>query len=141
MSQSRECILTIVLGLTLVSCSGPKTISRDELRSDLLAAISLASETQLFINQLQGERVTPAFANGHLGYLSTEASRLDAELRQAKTDEGLAAAHESGRPQLDSLTTMLADLINKTAEQESLFAGRQRAARIRLILEHTKDEL
>ena len=72
MSQSRKCILIMVLGLALVSCSGPKTISRDELRSDLLAAISLASETQLFINQLQDERVAPAFAKGHLGYLSKD---------------------------------------------------------------------
>jgi hypothetical protein len=140
MSQSRKYILTIVFALTLVSCSGPKTISRDELRSDLLAAISLASETQLFINQLQEGRVTPAFAKGHLGYLGTEGSRLDDELRQAKADEGLAGALGNGRAQLDSLTTMLADLKRKTGNKESLSAGRQQVTRIRMILEHAKDE-
>jgi hypothetical protein len=141
MSQGGKCILTIFLGLALVSCSHPKTISRDDLRSDLLAAISLASETQLLINQLQERRVTSAFAEGHLRYLGKEASRLADELRQASADDRITSALVSGRAQLNSLAMMLADLKNKTGDEESLAAGRQQAARIRMSLEHAKDEV
>ena len=90
MFHVRKCILILFVGLALVSCSRPKIISRDELRSDLLAAISLASETELFINQLQEGRATPEFAAGHLEYLRKDASRFANELRQARTDERIA---------------------------------------------------
>ena len=49
--------------------------SREELHSDFLAAISLASETELFIDQLQEGRGTLTFAEGHLAYLHKEAVR------------------------------------------------------------------
>jgi hypothetical protein len=62
MSRSGKCILIALLSLSLASCSRPKTISREALHSDLLAAISLASETELFINQMQEGRFTPALA-------------------------------------------------------------------------------
>jgi hypothetical protein len=119
MSQSRKCILTMFLGLALLSCSGPKTIPRDELRSDLLTAISLTSETELFINQLQERRVTLAFAEGHMKYLGKEASRLADKLRQAIADDRITGALESGRAQLDSLAMMLADLKIKPVKRKA----------------------
>jgi hypothetical protein len=129
------------LSLSLVSCFRSKTISRDELRSDLLAAISLASETELFIDKLQQGRATPAFAKGHLAYVYNEASRSSDDLRQARASERMVDALESGLAQLDSLTTMLAGLQGKTGDKESLSAARQEAARIRMVLTRTKDEL
>jgi hypothetical protein len=141
MCQSRKYILTLFVSLALVSCSRPKTISRDELRSDLLAAVSLASETELFIEQLQEGRATPAFAASHLDYLHKEASRSTDELRQAHADERMAGALENDHAQLDSLAMMLADLKEKSVDKESLSAARQQAAKIRMILEHAKSEL
>jgi hypothetical protein len=140
-SRNRKCILILLFSLTLISCSRPKTISREELHSDLLAAISLASETELFINQLQDGRATSAFAEGHLAYLHQEASRSANELRRARADEPMAGALENGRTQLDSLSTMLADLKAKSDNKESLSASRQQAAKIRMNLEHVNDEL
>jgi hypothetical protein len=141
MSQSGKYISTIFLCLTLVSCSRPKTIHADELRSHLMAAISLASETELFINQLQERRFTSAFAEGHARYLSKEASRLADELRHASADGRIKSALEIGRTQLNSLEIMLAELEKKTGDRESLSAERQQATKIGMILEHTKNEL
>jgi hypothetical protein len=107
MSQIVNCILLMLLGLILVSCSHTKTISREERRSDLLAAISLASETELFIDQLQEGRVTQTFAEVHIAYLHREASRSADRLRQAPADERMTGAIEKSRAHLDSLTTIL----------------------------------
>jgi hypothetical protein len=141
MSQSRNFILLLFVGVALASCSPPKTISRDELRSDLLAAISLASETELFIDQLQEGRVTPAFAEGHLAYLDKEASRSENELGQARAGERMTGTLEVGRAQLASLATMLADLKENSSNKESLSTGRQQALKIKMILEHAENEL
>jgi hypothetical protein len=138
----RNPLLIVFIGLTLVSCSSPKTISRDDMRSDLLAAISLASETDVFVSQLQESRVTPAFAEGHLNYLFKEATRSAKELRQAyPTDDRVAGALENCRGQLNSLATLLADLQEKIGDKERLTAGRRQTARISMILENAKDEL
>jgi hypothetical protein len=141
MSRSGKCILVALLSLALGSCSRPKTISGDALHSDLLAAISLASETELFINQMQEGHVTPAFAEGHLSYLDKEASRSASELRQARADKRMDGALETGLVQLDSLATMLADLKQKSGDKDSLSSGRQGAIKIRMILEQAKAEI
>jgi hypothetical protein len=127
--------------LSLFSCLRSNTISRDQLRSKLLAGISLASETELFIDQLQKGRATSAFAKSHLAYVYQEASRSADELRQTHVNERMADTLENGRAQLDSLATMLAGLKEKPGDQESLSAGRQQAARIRMALTQAKDEL
>jgi hypothetical protein len=143
MSQSRNFVLLFFVGIALVSCSRSKTISRDELRSDLLSAASLASETELFIDQLQEGRVTPAFAEGHLAYLDKEALRSEKELGQARAGavERIASAVEIGRAQLAFLTKVLTDLRENNGNKESLSAGRQQAAKIRTILEHAENGL
>ena len=140
MFVGRRYVIPILAGMALVSCSGNKTLSRDGLRSALLEGISLASETELFIDQLQQGRTTQAFAEGHLAYLEQEAWRSANELRQART-AGRMIAVENGRIQLNSLATMLADLKNKVGDKQGLSARRQQAAKVRTILEHAKDEI
>ena len=71
----RKPILILLICLILASCSRPKTVPRKELRSDLISAISLASETELFLGQLLEGRATPLFAQSHLEHLHQEATR------------------------------------------------------------------
>jgi hypothetical protein len=75
-----------------------------------LAAISLASETELFIDQLQEGCVTLTFAEGHLAYLHKDAACSADEIRRARADKRMAGALENGRAQLDLFTTTLAGL-------------------------------
>jgi hypothetical protein len=53
----------------------------------LISAISLASETELFIDQLLEGRATPTFAQGHLDYLRHEATRAADALQEAHAGE------------------------------------------------------
>jgi hypothetical protein len=73
----RKPILILLICLILASCSWPKTAPRKELRSDLISAISLASETELFIGQLLEGRATPLFAQSHLEHLHRLAATPD----------------------------------------------------------------
>jgi|SRR4051812_20809158 hypothetical protein len=141
MQGSGKCILILSLSLTLVSCSRPQTISAKELRSDLLVAISLASETELFIHQLQEGRTTASFAEGHMAYLGKEARDSANELRQKHADNAMAGVLENCRAQLDSLAALVNDLEDKSRDKKRLSAGVEQAANIRMSLEHTKDEL
>jgi hypothetical protein len=78
--------------LLSLSCSRPKTMTADDLRSDILSAISLASETQMFIQQMQNDRGTWPFDVGHLDYLRDEAIRSAKELHDAQPDSAMAVA-------------------------------------------------
>jgi hypothetical protein len=140
-SLSLTSFLVLFFVLASVSCSRSKTISRAELRSDVLGAISLASETELFTNQLQEGRVTAAFAKGHFEYSFKEATRSANELRQGYADSRIAGALENCHAQLESLATLLGDLKEKPFDKERLSAASQQAARIRMILQHAKEEL
>jgi hypothetical protein len=141
MPLSHNCFLTVSLGLAMVSCSRSKTTSRDELRSDLQAAVSLASETELFTDQLEEGRATRAFAEVHLTYLEKDVARSAQELHQANPNDSMVGPLEAGRTQLDSLARVLAILKEKSGDDESLVAGKKQAVRIQSILQHAKDSL
>jgi hypothetical protein len=133
--------LTLLFCLILTSCSNSRSISRDELRSVLLAAISLASESELFIGQLQEDRITPAFAQGHLAYLRQEVTRVPDTLRKARADEGMSRQLESCRAQMAALALLLGNLENGTQDKYKLSADKQQIRRIRLVLEQANAQL
>jgi hypothetical protein len=135
---SRKRLLILLIGLAAVSCSSPKTISREELNSDLLAAISLSSETELFISQLQKSRVTTQFAEVHLEYLTKEVARSAHELSEGTPNDGLAGAAENCHAQLKSLANILTGLKGKTGDMDRLSADKQQVERIQNVLEHSK---
>ena len=135
----RKHILILLICLVLASCSRSKTVSRQELRSDLIAAVSLASETELFIGQLLEGRATPAFARGHLDYLRQEATRAADTLREAHAGEGMAGQLESCRAQMAALALLLAG--HRAEATDKLSDDRQQARRIRLVLEQENAQL
>jgi hypothetical protein len=137
----RKPILILLICLILASCSRPKTVPRKELRSDLISAISLASETELFLGQLLEGRATPLFAQGHLEYLHQEATRAADALEEAHAGEGMAAQLESCRTQMAALALLLAGLQNRTEAGDRLSDDRQQARTIRLILEQVNGQL
>jgi hypothetical protein len=140
-SHARKWLSILLACFAFNSCSHAKTMSRDELRSSILAAVSLASETEVFIDQLEEGRVTDAFAQGHLNYLSNEVMRSANELRQARTESQLGDALLTSRMETDSLAKTLSDLKAKASDAESLTATRNKVARIAGILLSTAQEL
>jgi hypothetical protein len=119
--------------LTLIGCTPTKTITRGELRSDLFSALSLASQTELFINQIEGDRITRQFRSGHADYLHDDALRQAKDLRKSRTDSDTAKTVGLSAGQLDDLARELT-LIRVRNENEMLPGVRQRVETIRKAL-------
>jgi len=127
--------------LSLVSCSNTtNTIRSEELHSELQSAISLASETQWFIGQIQEGRVTPQFSKSHLDYLSVEAMRSRKELSKMPSDSSIAQTLEASRIQVDSLVKQLTILKADLSNPRILFASNEQIAQIRHALEDEKEQ-
>ncbi len=73
-------LLSLLSVVGLVLCAPAKTVTADEMRSHLLSALSLTSETELFIGQIESARVPSQFQVGHAEYLRDEAERDAKEL-------------------------------------------------------------
>ena len=87
----------------LVSCSQSKTLTAEDLKSELASAVSLASETQMFVEQWQKDRLTASFIKTHLDYLQQEARNSIKQLEGARAEPSLAAKAETSRTQLKAL--------------------------------------
>ncbi len=61
----------VVLG----GCSHQKTMSADELHSQIISGISLSAETEMFLHVVRQGRTTRNCARGHLDYLANQAKR------------------------------------------------------------------
>ena len=61
--------------LLLLVCTGrsrKKTLTSDELKSQLTRAISFASEEEMFVDYIRAGRATSNFAEQHAAYLDVE---------------------------------------------------------------------
>jgi len=76
-------IYGLIALLALTSCAGTETKSASELHSDLRSALSLASETNLLIAQIEAGRLLPHFQREHANYLRKEALRQAKEVRDS----------------------------------------------------------
>ncbi len=133
MYAMKRSVLSFIAVLTLVSCASAKTISAEELHSDLLSALSLASETGLFIAQIENGHLLPQFRAGHADYLRHEAGRQAKQLRESRTDSGDAKTPAQGAEQLELLARVLTSIRAQTRD-EKLVEARQGVAAIRRTL-------
>ena len=125
----------------LSSCSGAKPLSRDKLRSDLLSAISLSSETDLFIDRMRDGRAPFSFAKAHIHYLRQEASRLAYKLSQTTSEPKIAAQYAACRNGLNDLNIVLRDLDETENSENRLWNAQQKVATIKKLLEEAKAAL
>jgi hypothetical protein len=87
----------------LVSCSQSKTLTAEDMKSELASAVSLASETEMFIEQWQEDLLTPSFIKAHLGYLQQETRSSIEELEDTQAEPSVASKAENCRTQLKAL--------------------------------------
>src|SRR5437868_11441115 len=130
MRDMKRSVLCFIAVLAFVSCALPKTITTDELRSHLLSALSLASETDLFIGQIEEGRVLQRFRIAHADYLREEARRQAQELRESRSDSRQTRTLALCAEQLEHLIHELT-LIRVPNHDETLPAARQRVEAIR----------
>jgi hypothetical protein len=123
-------VLYLIAVLVFVSCASAKTISAEELRSQLLSALSLASEADLFIGQVEEGRVLQRFRIAHADYLREEARRQAQELRESQSGSGHTKSFTLCAEQLELLSHELT-LIKVPKQELALPAARQRVEAIR----------
>ena len=125
----------IVCVLVISSCSRQKTISPEELHSHIQEAISLASESELFIDSVRERRTTYHFAVEHAGYLDRMAGRKLKELEQAKSAPEMQSRLQQLRTELNDLEQNLSDLRNGIGNDQALAQSARRIASVKNRLE------
>jgi hypothetical protein len=126
----KRSVLSLIAVLVFVLAAPAKTLTAQELRSHLLAALSLASETELFIGQIEEGRILQQFRMRHADYLRQEARRQAQEMRESRSDSGDTRAPARCAEQLELLIHELA-LISVPNHDETLPQARQRVHAIR----------
>ncbi len=126
----------VCLALTaLTSCSRQKTMSRDELQSNLRSAESLAAETSTFIDYVRQNRATDQYAKGHAEYLLSAVGRIATELHQARPPADGAPEFAQGRTQVDALAAELSILRMRIGHSDELAREQHGIAAIRNALQ------
>lgn len=92
----------------LVACS--HSLSHEELQSKYSASISLASETETFLNHRPGHPYSTQFIRGHLSNLQDQAADIDRDLAGASAETNDASSLNSLKTATQDLTQTLADL-------------------------------
>jgi hypothetical protein len=118
-------LVSSIITLALVCCAQAKTISNEELRSDLRLALSLASETELFIGQVENGHLLPEFQAGHADYLRDAAMRQASELRESSPESGDTKIVSTCAEQLELLARELALIRTISRDDESLPEARK----------------
>jgi hypothetical protein len=106
--------------LMLVSCSHQKKESREDLRSDLTAATSLATESESFLVYVLQGRSTQSYAEGHLSYLADEAQHNAEDLQKAAPESGLETQFKQCQRQLNLLQGEIQAASRAKADAQSL---------------------
>ncbi|HWR15016.1 MAG TPA: hypothetical protein VN577_09315 [Terriglobales bacterium] len=141
MANGAKLFVVIFAVVTITSCSHPKRLSTEELRSTLTQAVSFASESETFIDYVVQKRATKSYARGHLQYLLDELSRSAKETHESiaalSTQEILAESQD----QLDHLVAAVRYASREQDDPEKLRVAKQQIANTRRALEKAKDSL
>jgi uncharacterized coiled-coil protein SlyX len=133
--------LAIGFILVLSACSRDKTLTTDELRSDLISAKSLAAETEMFLDYVRQNRATKYFAQAHIQYLIEEVERSRKELNESSAVQGEEDPLQKLRTQLDTLTAELRNIRGSLKDQAALATAKEHVARIRQALDDASSSI
>jgi len=136
-------LVAFALGLILLlsACSRHKTLTRDELRSEITSAKSLAAETEMFLDYVRENRATKHYAQGHIEYLAEEIEQSRKELQDSSPAQGEEDALQTLRAQFDALSTELHNLHGKLEDHAALATAKQRIDSIRQSLDDANSSI
>jgi hypothetical protein len=123
-------IVPFTIILLLACCSHQQRLSRDDLHSQLTSAASFASEAELFIEYVQQNHSTRAYAQGHTDDLTAEVKRSAEQLRDASVSPELQPTLDLCRTQLELLANALSDLHSGFANSDALSAAKEKLRKI-----------
>ena len=138
-----KAIGVFVLGsiLTLSACSRHKTLTRDELRSEIFSAKSLAAETEIFVDYVRQKRATKHYAQGHIEYLAKQVENSRQELHQSSPVQGEEDAFQKLSAQFDALHAELHIIGKKLDDVNALATAKEHIARIRQTLDEANSTI
>jgi hypothetical protein len=138
--MARFTVAPLLVGLLVFSsCSRTKTL--EDARSDVTSAVSLAAESETFIDYIRQGRATGNFTAGHIQYLIEEIQRSTQELAEPVPDERVRRKLEEVSSELRALVTELQTVSHEIGNAQALTAIRERVTAIRHRLEAANSSL
>jgi hypothetical protein len=113
---------------SIVGCGESKPITDEELRSEIQSIISIASEANLFLAQVQQQKVTRTFASEHLKYLTDQNDETLSDLAKASGTQRNDSILRETRAEARQLSAELATL--STSVSKPSFDSANRIAQI-----------
>lgn len=96
----------------LVACS--HSLSHEELQSEYRASISLATETEVFLNHRVGHTYSAQSTQAHLSFLEKQGSDIQSDLASASAEPPDASSLSALKTAARDLTQTLDDLRSQT---------------------------
>lgn len=127
--------------LMLPACSRHKTLTRDDLRFEIVSAKSLATETEMFLDYVGQKRATKHYAQGHIDYLAEEVENSRRELQESSPVQGEEGALGKLRAQSDALNAELYSVRGKLDDQAALATAKKHIATILQSLDDANSSL
>ena len=134
-------LTAVLLLLVCTACTRTKTLTSEDLKSQLTRAISFASEEEMFVDYIRAGRATSNFAEQHAAYLDAEIQRSADELAKAVPQWRTQAALQRCRIQLNQLRQELWNVRTHRDDKNALSAIKARVEEIRRDLEQAKSAL
>lgn len=119
-------------------CSHQKTLSRDELRSNIKKAISYAAETELFVDFVRQQHSTTHYAEAHPSYLAEEIEDSVKELTQSKADPSDEQTARLLNAALHVLSDALGAVRSSPTDEQTLAVAKARATAVRQRLQEAQ---
>ena len=115
-----------------MACSSSHSLSHQELQSKFRASISLAAETEDFLNHLDAHAYSRHFTQAHLSYLQKEGSDIESELSAASAAAADAQSLDALKHETAELTQLLNALSAATTPAQPSSIGHLDSIRRRL---------
>ena len=140
MHPNFKTLLVIAPVIFLLAC-GKKEASREDVRSDLIKSISLATEAETFVRYVGQGHATYYFASGHLHYLLDEVNRSAQELSNLNASPDLRDALNLDRAQLGLLAGQIENVRRHIQQPQVLTNSEQQIREIHRTLVRAKSSL
>ncbi|MES2220164.1 MAG: hypothetical protein V4587_04275 [Acidobacteriota bacterium] len=134
-------MLLVMAPVTLLLACGKQQASRDDVHSDLIKSISLASESETFVRYLRQHRSTYYFASGYLNDLLNEVNRTAKELSNLNASPDLMDALNVDRVQLSLLAVQIDNVDRHLQQADVLAASEDQIRKIRMSLVQANSSL
>ena len=140
-ARPNRVLISLLWVVVLAGCSGTSTLSKEEIRSEVKSALSLAAETTLFIDYIRQSRPTRRYIEGEASYLRDEVKDSVKQFDKALPETGTENSINTCKTQLQLLDRELSSVPVEMGKADALAAANERISEIRNTLEKASSAL